>query len=236
VIPRTAVNAIVAEQNFQLSGYTDSDTIARLGRQLNADFVVSGHIRRLGNRNLIITTIVDVESFELLAGDYRQYRNIQEVQELLPAISQKMIVAGRRDSSVLPKLAVAPFRVTNRGINEQDAEVLAQIFSVEITNTGKYVVLPRTATMQAALRELEYQMSGFTAEEEAKALGRAANADYVLSAEVRSLGSVNMFTAQILLVEDGRLLDGDRREYQTAADGIHLMPELARVLTDRAGF
>ena len=65
VVPRTsAVNALVAEQNFQMSGYTDSDTIARLGRMLNADFVVSGFIRRLGNRNLLITTIVNVETFE----------------------------------------------------------------------------------------------------------------------------------------------------------------------------
>jgi len=33
VVPRTgAVNAILAEQRFQLTGYTDSDTIAGIGR------------------------------------------------------------------------------------------------------------------------------------------------------------------------------------------------------------
>jgi TolB-like protein len=236
VVPRTnAVNTLVTEQNFQMSGYTDSDTIARLGRMLNADFVVSGHIRRLGNSNLVITTIVNVETFEQMAGDYRTYQNIEEVRNLLPAIAEKMIAASRRDTAQLPKLAIAPFRVANTEVNVQDAETLAQILAVEIANTGKYAVLPRTSTMQAALKELEYQMSGHTAEEGAKALGRAINAEYVLSAEVQGLGKMNIFTAQILHVEDGRLLAGNSRDYHIVDDGIQLMAELALLLTDPKG-
>jgi len=235
VVPRTsAVNALVAEQNFQLSGYTDSDTIARLGRLLNADFVVSGHIRRLGSRNLVITTIINVESFELLAGDYREYRrNIEEVRGMLPEIARKMITASQRDTSKLPKLAVAPFN-SAKGAT-QDGETLAQILAVEISNTGKYAVLPRTTTLQAALKELQYQMSGYTAEEEAKRLGAAINAKYILSAQLRRLGSQNMFTGQILHVEDGSLLAGESRDYRTIGDGITLMGELALLLAYREG-
>ena len=117
VVPRTsAVNALVSEQNFQMSGYTDSDTIVRLGRLLNADFVVSGHIRRLGDRNLVITTIIHVETFEMLAGDYREYNSIEEVRSLLPAIAERMIAATWRDTSNLPKLAVTPFHTANREV------------------------------------------------------------------------------------------------------------------------
>jgi TolB-like protein len=228
-------NALLAERNFQMSGYTDSDTIARIGRELNADFVVSGHIRRLGNSNLIIATIVNVETFEQMAGDYRIFQNIEEVRGLLPAMSGKMIAASRRDTSRLPTLAVAPFSAANTGVNAQDAETLTQILAIEITNTGKYAVLPRTAAMQSALRELEYQMSGNTAEEEAKALGRAANADFLLSAEARSLGNTNIFTTKILHVEDGSLVVGDIRDYRIIDDGVKLMAELALLLTDRAG-
>jgi TolB-like protein len=236
VVPRTsAVNALVAEQDFQMSGYTDSDTIARIGHMLNADFVVSGHIRRLGDRNLVITTIVGVETFEQMAGDYREYRAIEEIPSLLPHITRKMIDAARRDTSKLPKLAVAPFHIANEGVNERDAEVLAQILSIEIVNTGRYAVLPRTSTMQAAMRELNFQMSGYTSEEGAKALGRAINAEYVLSTEARSLGSINMFIAQILHVEDGSLLAGDSRNYRIVEDGMRLMPELALLLADKAG-
>ena len=232
VVPRTStVNALVAEQQFQMTGHTDSDTIARIGRLLNADFVVSGHIRRLGSRNLVITTIINVETFEQLAGDYREYRNIEEVQAMLPDIARVIIGASRRDSTGLPTLAVAPFHIASEGVNVQDAEVLAQILSVEIVNIGIYAVLPRTATMQSAMEELQFQLTGATAEEEAKALGRAVNADFVLSAEVRSLGSQNMFTASILHVEDGSLIAGGFRNYRSITDGIQLMAELAHVLT-----
>jgi TolB-like protein len=232
VVPRTsAVNALVAEQSFQLSGYTDSDTIARLGRMLNADFVISGRIHRLGHRNLVITTIVDVESFEQLGGDYREYRTIEEVPGMMADIAHAVINASRRDTSALPNLAVVPFHLDGRGVNVEDAESLVQILSIEIANSGKYTVLPRTTAIQAALQALDFQMTGATAEEEAKALGRAINAQYVLNAEVRSLGTMNMFTASILNVEDGSLLLGGFRNYRTVADGISLMAELASVLT-----
>jgi len=235
VVPRTSVTAALrAEQNFAMTGYTDSDTIARLGRQLNADFVVSGHIRRLGGRSLIITTIINVETFEQLAGDYREYDNIEEIEAMLPDIARKMIAASRRNTSSLPKLAVAPFNIANRGANAQDGETLAQILAVEIANTGKFAVLPRTTTIQAALKELEYQMAGHTAEEEAKALGMATNAEYVLSAELTSLGLQNLFAVQILNLEDGSQFAGASRNYRTIGDGIIMMKELALLLTDRA--
>jgi len=200
---------------------------------LNADYVVSGHIRQLGNRNLVIATIVNVETFEQMAGDYHTYQRIEEVRNLLPTISKNMISASKRNSARLPKLAVAPFNIANKGVNQHDAETLGHILAVEIANTGKYAVLPRTTTMQSALRELEYQRSGYTAEEGAKALGRATNAEYVLYADVRSLGSLNMFTAQILHVEDGRLFAGGTREYQIIDDGINLMEDLSILLTDQ---
>jgi TolB-like protein len=232
VVPRTsAVNALVAEQNFQLSGYTDSDTISRLGRMLNADFVVSGFIRNLGDRKLVITTIVNVETFEQLAGDYREYRTVEEIPSLMPVIANIIINASQINTSELPKLAIVPFNLANTNVNVQDAEALAQILSIEVGKAGKYVVLPRTTAIQSAMKELEYQMSGATAEEEAKALGRAINAEFVLNAEVRSLGSTNMFTASILHVEDGSLLVGGYRNYQAIGDGIVLMAELAKQLT-----
>ena len=232
VVPRTAaVNALVTEQNFQMSGYTDSDTIAGIGRMLNADFVVSGHIRRLGDRNLIITTFINVETFEQIVGDYREYRYIDEVQNMLGSIAGKMITAVQRDTSKLPSLAVAPFNIANQGVDIEAAETLAHILAVEIINTNLYAVLPRTSAMQSALKELDFQMSGATAEEGAKALGRAVNAEYVLSAEVRSLGAANIFTASILNAENGSLFTGGSRNYRNIDDGIKLMAELALLLS-----
>jgi TolB-like protein len=62
VIPRTAINrAISAEQGFQLSGMTDSETITRLGNQFGADYVMAGSITSLGKSKLLIVSIVKID-------------------------------------------------------------------------------------------------------------------------------------------------------------------------------
>ena len=239
VVPRTAaLNALFAEHYVQLSGLTDSDTIARIGRQLNADYVISGNIRRLGDRNLVITTIVHVESFELVAGYYLTfpYGAIEEVHGSLPSMSRTMVNAALgRVTPRPPSLAIFPFRAP-AGIDAHDAETLAQILAIEILNAGNFAILPRTSAIQTALTEMGFQGQGFTAEEGRAAVGRATNADLVLSAEAHRLGAMNAFTAQILRVSDGSLFSpGNYRPYQVLADGIDLMGELATLLTDPLG-
>jgi len=156
-----ALNAIFAEHYFQLAGLTDSDTIAGIGRMLNADYVLSGNIRRLGDRNLFIATIVNVETFEQMGGYHRTYQAIEEVLDFLPFMSRSMVDATLgRDVSGLPSLAMLPFSMAT-GVDPQDAETLSMILAIEILNTGAYVVLPRTSTIQAALAEMDFQLLGY---------------------------------------------------------------------------
>ena len=231
VVPRTAaLNAIFEEHYFQLAGLTDSDTIAGIGRLLNADYVLSGNIRRLGNMNLIIATIINVETFEQVAGYHRTYRAIEEVVDFLPSMSRNMVATTLGRGAVRPpSLAMLPFTLAP-GIDAQDAETLSKILAIEIINTGSYIVLPRTSTIQAALAEMDFQTLGLTDDEGMAALGRAINADLVLSAGVHRLGALSMFTAQILRVTDGSVVTGARRNYQVIADGINLMGEIAVIL------
>jgi len=233
VVPRTAaLNAIFEEHRFQLEGLTDSDTIAGIGRMLNADYVLSGNIRQLEDRNLVIATIVNVETFEQVGGYFRTYRTIEEVRDFLPSMSRNMVdTAMRQRTARLPSLAMLPFTLAP-GIDAQDAETLSKILAIEILNTGEYVVLPRTSTIQAALDEMDFQMLGYTEDAGMAALGRAINADMVLSAGVHRLGVLNLFTAQVLHVSDGSMFAGASRDYQVLADGIDLMSELAILLTD----
>ena len=62
VIPRTTITkAIETEQSFQLSsGMTDADTMARLGNQFGANYVMAGSITSLGNSRLLIVSIEGV--------------------------------------------------------------------------------------------------------------------------------------------------------------------------------
>jgi len=231
VVPRTmALSAIFTERQFQLSDLTDPDTIASLNRMLNADYVLSGNITRLGDRNLLIASIVNVETFQQVAGYHVTYRNIEEIIGLLPSMASGMASTAQRRGAVRPpSLAVIPF-AHRAGVSAQDAETLAQILAIEILNTGRYAVLSRLSIIQAALREQGFQMLGYTDDAGMASLGRAMNADMVLGGSITGLGAVNLFMAQILNVEDGRVIEGDSVQYQAIPDGIELMGELAILL------
>jgi|GEM_PF-786921 len=112
VLPRTAIlEEVFAEHYFQLSGLTDSDTIQGIGHMLRADYVLSGQIRRLGGRNLVIATVINVETFKQVAGYWRTYRNIGEVRGFLPSMAGNIVEAMGRDTSELPSLAITPFQI-----------------------------------------------------------------------------------------------------------------------------
>jgi len=234
VVTRTgaAMEAIFMEHDFQLTGLTDSDTIAGLGRLLNADYVLSGSIRRLGDRNLLIATIVNVESFEQVAGYYRTYGTLGEIQDFLPSISGSLAAATlRREAATENNLAIVPFAHLP-GIDPHDAYTLTQILAIEILRTGNYAILPRTTAIQSAIAEQRFQLEDYTTDEGMAALGHAVNARYVLSGTISRLGGVSMFMAQILRVEDGSVFIGASRNYGAITDGIYLMEEIAILLTD----
>ena len=232
VVPMTnAATAMVMDQNFQMSSYPDSDYIARIGRMLNADFVVAGYIRYLGDRSLIIANVINVETFELLAGSYQEYRRLDEVTSLLPEMARTIIDASRLSSTGVPKLAVATSDVAKDVASVQEVDTLAQILAIEIDKSGKYVILPRTTTIQQAKRDLEYRTSGYyTTEEGARAMGWAVNARFILNTEVYSVGAAKMFSASIINVENGNTVATGSRLYRTIGDGIPMMTELARML------
>jgi TolB-like protein len=228
-----SIEAVMKEQQFQRSsGLTDSDTIARLGRQYNADYVVAGHIQTLGDRKLVLITIIHVESLRQIAGAYKDYTDIEEVQNMIPEMAQRITAAYRNSGDRLPRLAVLPFAAP-AGVDPGDTEVLAQILAVEIANSGLYTVLPRTSEIQTVMQEHTIQRSAVTEADNIKVIGKALTAQYVLAGNVRRLGRNNMFTAEIIDIETAGQLAGDFVNYQTMEDGLRLMADLGTKLTGR---
>ena len=69
VVPLTdEAAAAIAERQLLMSAFADSDALAEIGRILGADYVASGHVRRLGNRSLAVAAVVRVSGLELVAG------------------------------------------------------------------------------------------------------------------------------------------------------------------------
>jgi formylglycine-generating enzyme required for sulfatase activity/TolB-like protein len=229
---RTTMNF---EQRFQRnSGLTDADTIFELGKALNASHVIAGYITRLGDRNLVLVSIMDVESLQQIAGDYRSYRTIEEINALIPDMAASLARAVTRDTRNLPGLSVPPF-VISREVNQSDAMTLAQILSCDLANAGKYAVLPRTDSLERVMEEQRRQRDGTTDQERTRRLGAGRNAQYVLSGRVERLGTLNKFVADILDILDGSFIDGYEEDYTNFAQGFELMPKLAALLSGQTG-
>jgi TolB-like protein len=237
VVPRTSnVESIMREQEFQRVGLTDSDTIAELGKQMGAAYVVSGHIARFRDRNLLLISIISVEKMEQIAGDYREYNAIEEVRRLLPSMAENIVTSVRQKIFVLKPgssdaLAVLPLNIQDEDVEQNDAELLAQILLTEIANTHRYEVLPRTKTIETVMREQELQRSGLTDRETMAAIGEATNAQYVLAGTITRLGSMNLFDVKVLHIRSGQQISGKDYEYQNLVDGIEIMKILARDVT-----
>jgi formylglycine-generating enzyme required for sulfatase activity/TolB-like protein len=232
-VPRTrAVENLVKEQQFQRSGLTDSDTIAELGKQLNADYVLAGHVASLGSSKLLLITIINVKELQQIAGDYREYQRIEDTIDILPDMAKRIGEAARQDTGRrnLPRLAVLPFNVLSSGMDQGDAELLAQILATELANSGRYAVFPRTSAIERVMEEHHIERSGMTDQESIRAIGEAVNAQYVLSASVRRLGADNYFSASILHIVEASQGQGAREKYRDVSDGLTLMPRMAQVL------
>ncbi|MDR1127294.1 MAG: penicillin-binding protein activator LpoB, partial [Treponema sp.] len=231
-VPRTSINsAIRNERGFQMeSGMTDPDTIAALGRQLGATYVVAGTITKLGNQNLLIIAILHTESLRQIAGDIQTYNTITDIEGKLPAMSQNIAAAVKIDTSRLPLLALPPVQLLD-GADKREADALAQILAVHLIQSGKYAVYPRTKSLEQVQEEYGYEFNGDTADEYLPAIGRAGNPRLVLSVAARRWGNGNKFNAAVINLETGVQAAGDSVDYQSLNDGLAIMEELALRLT-----
>jgi len=235
VIPRTTItNALSKEQSFQnSSGMTDADTIARLGNQFGANYVMAGSITSLGSSNLLIVSIVRIDVIQQVAGDYIIYNTLDDLvknQSIIHKMADNLISIMQQDTNNLQRLAVVPVQFTG-DVNKADGDALAQLLSIHLIRAGKYAVYPRTQSLEQVQKEYTTQWSGVTRDNQAVALGRATNPEYVLSIVSRKIGSVNTFNASVIDLEGGNQIDGLSEQYANLSDGIDAMDFVARQLS-----
>jgi TolB-like protein len=236
VIPRTKIAAAIDnEHQFQLSsGLTDPRTMAALGKQVGAQYVVAGSIEKLGKRNLLLISILKIDDLRQIAGDIATYAKIEDIRAKLPGMAGNIVAAAKNVNIPRQKLAVPRIDMQNKTAdNGAVANTLAQILSIFIIESGAFAVYPRTDSLEQVLAEHRAQLSGQTADENQSAIGKGDNPDMVLSVIARKLGSVNMFNASILRlgVDGGTQVIGKSVDYNTLDDGIESMRRLASELT-----
>ena len=231
-IPRTSITrAINREQNFQMgSGMTDADTIVSIGRQLGAQYVVAGSIASVGNNKLLVISIMDIRNLQQIAGDFQNYRNIEDIRGKLPNMAANIIQTTRNNTAALPKLAIVPVELQG-GADQRVADTLAQLLAVHLIRTGVYAVYPRTRSLEQVMNEHNTQLSGVTADASIVGVGYGDNPDMVLSVVARRLGNSNMFNAVIINLQTGTQVMGRSADYRDIDDGMRAMENLAIYLT-----
>lgn len=191
IVPRTsAIAAALKEQNIQRQGFTDTETIAELGKGGNAEYVVSGHVQNLGDKKIVSASIIDVETFQQISGDYIEYQSIDSVVEYMPIIAKALVSKIGTDYKSLPTLAILPFEAGEE-VSVSDRNVLAQILSIQLANSGKYAVVVRTSAVYSVMKEHSIQRAELTDNTTISEIGKVINADYVLSGNVTKLEIVD---------------------------------------------
>ena len=235
-VPRTStIDAITKEQQYHAStGLTDSDTIAKLGKLYNADCVLVGHFQKLGERKLLHITVVDVISLQRIAGDYKEYNKIEELEKMIPEMAKQITKSAEIDRSTLRTLALFPFDIPE-DVNKGDAEVLAQILATELANSGQYSVLPRMSALYAVMDKHSILHSALTDEENIKKIGKELNVRYVLCGGFTKYGSGNKFLVEVISAERGTMRRGKKggtsENYENISDGFEKMKLIAQKLT-----
>ena len=90
---------VMKELNFQRNGLTDENTRIQIGRFLNAQYVLAGEVKRLGRNNVLIVSMINVETSENKTGDNKSFRNIEDVIQFVPQIVNE--ITGTRGRTVV---------------------------------------------------------------------------------------------------------------------------------------
>lgn len=232
VIPRISnLETITREPQFRRStGLTDVDTIARLSRPHHVSYVMTGHIRSLGEDKLLLVTIIQVEKFRLIAGTYRTYQNIEELEAMIPDIIRQVAETTKKYAPLYtPRLAILPV-IFPAEIDPDDTDLLTHVLALGLVNSGRFSVQLRAGAIQTIMTEQRIKHSVVAEPANVRTIGRALNVQNVLSGDIRFLGEDTLFIASILNTADASHRTGNVVSYQSPADGMELMEKLGSTL------
>jgi hypothetical protein len=231
---RTSIARPVEEERYfqNAAKMTDTDTAVKLGKEMGAQYVMTGNITAIGNQKLLVVAIIRIEAIQQVAGDYKFYARAEELRGTISDVVQNLLPMLNVDTSGMEKLAVPPLQLDDIGeASERDADTLAQILSIELLRNGKYAIYPRTTLLAEMQKEFGNQDSLATDKRVAAQLGKGENPTLALSVVARKLGSLNMFNATIFDLERGDNTPLISEEYANLTDGITVMRIIAGVLS-----
>lgn len=90
VIERSRMQDILKEQQLSLSGLTETEKAAKLGKLLNCKFILVGTLSKLGAQYFLNVRAVDVETGETKLGKREKSGTVEEMSEVSRVIASQL--------------------------------------------------------------------------------------------------------------------------------------------------
>jgi len=90
VIDRSALNAMMTAQKWQMDDWADNDKTAEMGKVLNAHYIVRGTVSTLGTNLVVQSRILDINTAEVRGSANEQLRNMNEAYDKLNTFAQNL--------------------------------------------------------------------------------------------------------------------------------------------------
>lgn len=90
VVDRSSFDKIKAQQNFQLSDWSNNDKVAKLGKALNASVVVTGQAMKFRTQVMFVVQILNVNTTEIISSSDERVGDVEELFGKFPAMCREL--------------------------------------------------------------------------------------------------------------------------------------------------
>ena len=91
IVERENFDKILTEFNFQVSDWSNSEKTAKLGKAINANFILRGKIMKLGGKFRITITVIDINTAELLITYTLTYDTVDDIANNIHKAADSLI-------------------------------------------------------------------------------------------------------------------------------------------------
>ena len=213
--------------------FTDKQTRTERGKNLNAEYIVSSHMNKFEDIKLIYASVLDLKTSQQYIGDYTEYTSEKDIFNYIPKLAKSL---SKNFSSTTDKqtLSIHPFISEDIDISDYEKELLAQILSINLANTGRYAVISRLNSHRDGRNQefLNQKQKNTTDTNTTVERDKASNAELTFLGIIRHVRGKKFAIVNFIGVEDTATKGNANSEYTTARDLIMtVIPKLAEEST-----
>jgi len=108
VVDRSSFEAIIAEMKFGASSWSDNNNVARLGKAINASYIIQGTVTSLGGRIIITVRVLDINTVQFVSSPNLQLSKMDEIFAKLTPFVRDLALNLTDNSTVYQVGSVGP--------------------------------------------------------------------------------------------------------------------------------